>query len=153
MIDMSKFAKLAEVSRYPFGIDKARVAEALRDVANRIDRGELSPTGASLLAEVSNDDFLLETLVIQFAPKGQHPAFPSSPETAASIRTELRGAAILVQYWHDPTQSPPWIISAWTAGETMVDVPLDPAPTPAELVMLSAMVRANAEGRGFLAPQ
>lgn len=151
MIDLSRFAKVTEQVRYPFGIDAAGVAAALRNIADRVERGELTPQGALLFTEVSPESFTTETLIVQFNPKVRDVPFPSSPELAASIRAELRGAKVLIQYWYDPAQTPSWIISAWTAGETIMDVPLDPPPAPAELVMLSAMVRADAEERGFLA--
>lgn len=67
MIDVRKFARLGDL-KVQFGVDTKRTAAALRDFADRLDRGDVFVAEINVLSEVKAEDFVIETLVIEFAP-------------------------------------------------------------------------------------
>ncbi len=72
------------------------------------------------------------------------PDFPFCMEKAASVAGVVRDQPILVQYWYDAEQSPPWILTAWDRTGHQL-----PNPTEAEHAAMTAFVRVDAVARGF----
>ena len=81
-----KVRRLHKAKGYPFSLDRDATVAALRDMADQIEAGKILPQKATLLAEGSFDDFMMQTLIIEFAQMGGPRRRPGGAGFALRLR-------------------------------------------------------------------
>jgi hypothetical protein len=69
MIDVSKFVAIGSAPTVPFGVDKVRTIEALREMADKIERGEVILLGIDILQSADAKDFAQSKMLLAYAER------------------------------------------------------------------------------------
>lgn len=69
--DFTKFQSASDHDGigYTFGLSRERTAQALRDLATRIENGEINPQSCKVMSEAQRDDFTFTYLYLECAER------------------------------------------------------------------------------------